>query len=795
MARKYYGQFTSIAGVVHRVEIWDAPSGSTSSGTELRLVGEGYQIERQGEGDLLFENRVKKSKATAFFAIDNNTDAAYFEDMAIDEEGSHAMIIYKNNTVVWIGRILGDLFSWQRSSVEGKRIYEITSVDTLSLLDNYKIQASWFTSGKITLLHLITSILKTTELDAYWTAISRSGYFVADALLTYETSAGTNYRMPRMRINASSLIENYDPTTAIVRQSDNENEDNITCLEALNRVLGSFAAYIILENGMFFIHQYAAYTQAIIYDIYSTSEALTQTNASIVHEHTIQNDERPFFQAFPTHSYQPPIKNVKLTTFKAVSKKVAKPWRTPYNNSHLAIGPVTMTQGKSVKFDYRVVFEHNGRDIYILKIKAWAVERISGNTYVWNGSAWVLTATINYTDIKLDKGPGPQSTSYYGQYSVPDNGLITGFDFYFDMYMIRNLMTPGSYGMVDEPFTGSITCYQEITENLKTYTNTINTKASKIIDLESYFYDAMGADGIGTIQVYNGTTWQNSANWVAPGTGTGSFESILVQQVLGYYAKAVKSINCNVRDDGTFNGLKTLFFDSSAWVNNGYTYSASSENYDGEWLKLYADYDAVTGGEIIYNNDPKNQLQFRVQSLESDVKSMNTVDSFMYKSVSQAIFYDKGNTNPNIDSTYNVNIKYDPVNYTSEFQIFETGAAVNLTTGTHSVNLEKEIFVCDTSSGNVTLNLPAANTVKGQKFIIKKSQASNSVTINGAIDGLESYALTSLNESVIIESDGSTYWAIADNKAKPSTNSNVLIDGGSFTMKNSFIDAGGFVTE
>jgi hypothetical protein len=795
VARKYYGQFTSIAGVVHRVEIWDAPSGSTSSGTELRLVSEGYQIERQGEGDLLFENRVKKSKATAFFAIDNNTDAAYFEDMAIDEEGSHAMIIYKNNTVVWIGRILGDLFSWQRSSVEGKRIYEITSVDTLSLLDNYKIQASWFTSGKITLLHLITSILKTTELDAYWTAISRSGYFVADALLTYETSAGTNYRMPRMRINASSLIENYDPTTAIVRQSDNENEDNITCLEALNRVLGSFAAYIILENGMFFIHQYAAYTQAIIYDIYSTSEALTQTNASIVHEHTIQNDERPFFQAFPTHSYQPPIKNVKLTTFKAVSKKVAKPWRTPYNNSHLAIGPVTMTQGKSVKFDYRVVFEHNGRDIYILKIKAWAVERISGNTYVWNGSAWVLTATINYTDIKLDKGPGPQSTSYYGQYSVPDNGLITGFDFYFDMYMIRNLMTPGSYGMVDEPFTGSITCYQEITENLKTYTNTINTKASKIIDLESYFYDAMGADGIGTIQVYNGTTWQNSANWVAPGTGTGSFESILVQQVLGYYAKAVKSINCNVRDDGTFNGLKTLFFDSSAWVNNGYTYSASSENYDGEWLKLYADYDAVTGGEIIYNNDPKNQLQFRVQSLESDVKGMNTVDSFMYKSVSQAIFYDKGNTNPNIDSTYNVNIKYDPVNYTSEFQIFETGAAVNLTTGTHSVNLEKEIFVCDTSSGNVTLNLPSADTVKGQKFIIKKSQLSNSVTINGDIDGLESYALTSLNESVIIESDGSTYWAIADNKAKPSTNSNVLIDGGSFTMKNSFIDAGGFVTE
>ena len=280
------------------------------------------------------------------------------------------------------------------------------------------------------MLHLITSILKTTELDAYWTAISRSGYFVADALLTYETSAGTNYRMPRMRINASSLIENYDPTTAIVRQSDNENENNITCLEALNRVLGSFCGLHYFREWDVFIHQYSAYIQAIIYDIYSTSQALTQTNASIVHEHTIENDERPFFQAFPTHSYQPPIKDLNLTTFKAVSKKVAKAWRTPYNTNHLALGPVIMTQTKSVKFDYRVVFEHNKVSIYFLKIKAWAIERSSGNQYTWNGTTWVLTATVNYTFIQIDKGPGPQSTTYYGQYSVPDNGLITGFDFY-----------------------------------------------------------------------------------------------------------------------------------------------------------------------------------------------------------------------------------------------------------------------------------------------------------------------------------------------------------------------------
>jgi hypothetical protein len=763
VARVYWGEFTSIAGVVHRVEIWDAPSGSAVGGTELNLVNEGYQIERQGEGDLLFENRVKKSKATAYFAINNNTDASYFENMAIDLEGSHAMIIYKNNSVVWIGRVLGDLFQWQRSAVEGNRIYEITSVDTLSLLDNYKIKQAWFTSGKITLLHLITSILKVTELDAYWGAISRSGYFVADALLTYETTSGTNYRLPRFRINAASLIENYDPTNTIIRQSDDDDEDNISCLEALNKVLGSFAAYIILENGMFFIHQYSAYISAIIYDIYSTSETLTQTNASITHEHTIENSQRPFFEAFPTHSYQPPIKQIKLTTYKAVSKKVAKSWRPPYNNSHLSLGPVTMSQGKSVKFDFYINFVHNYRDIFVLKYKAWAVERSTGNTYTWSGTAWVLTATINYTDIKIDipafNAAAAQSTTYRGSYSVPDNALIAGFDFYFDMYLLRNIMTPGSYGMVDEPFTGSVNCYQEISENLKTYNNISNPKASKVVELDSYFYDGMGADGMGTIQVYNGSAWSNSDQWVAPGSGTGSFEDILVKQIIGYYAKAVKSINCNVRDNGLYNGLKTLYFDSSAWVSNGYTYGASSETYDGEWLKLFVDYEAVEGGDLIYDNNPKGQTEFRVRQLESDIQTTNGVESAMSKNLSSNLFYDKGNTNPSLDSFYSVNIFYNPTTYLSEFQLQELGLYVTKTTGTHSVVLTDRNIICTTSDGDVVLNLPSAETCKGITFFFKKIGTNHKVIINAtAIDRQNHFDINADMGCVEIESDGVEFW-------------------------------------
>jgi hypothetical protein len=766
VARKYWGEFISIANVNYKVEIWDAPTGSGSGGTELRIVNEGFTIERQGQGDTLFENIVKKSKASVFFAIDNNTDATYFENMATDGEGSHAMIIYKNNAVIWIGRVLSDLFQWQRSAVEGNRIYEITSVDTLSLLDNYKIDTAWFTSGKITLLHLITSILKVTELDAYWGAVGRSGYFVADALLTYENSSGTNYRLPRFRINAASLIKNYDPTQNIVQSSDDENEDNITCLKALEKVLGNFAAYIILENGMYFVHQYAAYTNSIIYDSYSTTETLTATNTVITHEHTISNSARPFLEAFPTHSYQPAIKKIKLTTHKAVSKKVAKTWRTPYNNSHLSIGPVTMTEDKSVKFNFYINFIPNYRDVYVFKYRAWAQERSTGNKYTWSGTAWVLTPTVAFSgNLKIDlpfraaaAGANPYSHQYRLSYSVPDNSFISGCDFYAEMYLLQNVQTPGSTTIIDADFTGSITVIQELNDNLTTYNNINNTKASKVIDLDSYYYDGFGSDSIGSIQVYDGTNWSNSDSWIAAGPTSGSFENIYAKQVLGFYSKAVKSVKTNVRDNGAYNGLRTLVFDSSIWVSNGYTYNAMSETYDGEWLKLYGDYTAVESGDTEYYNNPATQNEFRIQELESQVDAMNGAQTNVSQNLSSNLFIDKGNTNPTIDTRYSVSVYYQPSIETSTFELQELGSLTTLTTGTHTASVSTPSYICNTTDGNITINLPAADTCKGIEFWFKKTTNPHSVIVNGTIDGLSHHDITNQNGSIVIVSDGSVYW-------------------------------------
>ena len=763
MARVYWGEFTSVANVNYKVEIWDAPTGSGTGGTELRLVKEGFQIERQGQGDTLFENIVKKSKASAFFAIDNNTDATYFENMATDLEGSHAMIIYKNNSVIWIGRVLSDLFQWQRSAVQGNRIYEITSVDTLSLLDNYKIDSTWFTSGKITLLHLITSILKVTELDAYWGAISRSSYFVADALVTYENSSGSNYRLPRFRINADSLIKNYDPTYNSNQNSDDPNNDNISCLEALSKILGNFAAYIILENGMYFIHQYAAYSGSIIYDTYSTTETLTATNTVITHEHTISNSARPFLEALPTHSYQPAIKKIKLSTHKAVSKTASKSWKPPFNTTHISVGPVTMTESKSVKFNYAVNFFPDYSLLYYFYYKAWAVDRSTGLKYTWSGSSWVLTPTVAYTSLFVQLpfgkygGKNPASHQFYVSYNVPENSLISGFDFYSEMYL-EKMDKSGSRIVADAEFTGSLNVIQEATENLTTYNNSTNTKASKVLELDSYYYDGYGTDSIGNIQVYDGSNWSDADSWVAPGPTSGSFENIYAKQVLGYYAKAVKSVKTNVRDNGGYSGLKTLLFDSSSWVNNGYTWSAMNEIYDGEWLKLYVDYTSVETGDTEYYNNPANQSEFRIQQLESAVDAVNGNQTNISQNLSNNLFVSNPGDSPTIDTRYNVLVNWNPTDNTSLFQLSELGSLVELTTGTYTASISTPSVLCNTTEGDITINLPAANTCKGIEFWFKKTTNPHSVIINGTIDGLSHHDINAQNGSVVIVSDGSVYW-------------------------------------
>src|SRR5690606_13442241 len=73
------------------------------------------------------------------------------------------------------------------------------------------------------------------------------------------------------------------------------------------------------------------------------------------------------------------------------------------------------------------------------------------------------------------------------------------------------------------------------------------------------------------------------------------------------------------------------------------------------------------------------------------------------------------------------------------------------------------VLYCDTSSGNITIQLMTCNYFPDKVYHIVKTSASNTVTINASgsdtIDGGASIALTALNESVTLTNDGISAWS------------------------------------
>jgi hypothetical protein len=85
--------------------------------------------------------------------------------------------------------------------------------------------------------------------------------------------------------------------------------------------------------------------------------------------------------------------------------------------------------------------------------------------------------------------------------------------------------------------------------------------------------------------------------------------------------------------------------------------------------------------------------------------------------------------------------------------------------GSFYISLRDSIILCDTTSGNTTLNLPKASKAAWKVYTIKKADTSaNQVDIvpdgTEVVDGASSLSLTASYESTRIASDGSSWWTI-----------------------------------
>lgn len=93
------------------------------------------------------------------------------------------------------------------------------------------------------------------------------------------------------------------------------------------------------------------------------------------------------------------------------------------------------------------------------------------------------------------------------------------------------------------------------------------------------------------------------------------------------------------------------------------------------------------------------------------------------------------------------------------------GTATRAVTAATTITAADALVLVDTTSGAVTVTLPAAAVSTGKRFTVKKTNAgANNVTLDGdgseTIDGAATLAWNTQYAAYTVQSDGSVWWIV-----------------------------------
>jgi hypothetical protein len=802
MARIYYGSFLSIENIEYRVELWDGASGSAVGGTELTLAGNGFSIERQGQGDTYYKNYARPSRVSTNWLMPNDTVRNAFINIANNEESKFAIVVYRASALYYVGRVIADQADYLRESINGAPVFDLVAVDSLNLLEGFNVDPDWFTDSLATGLDIIRKSLEYCGLDDYWTYLGASTY-LRDGVTMYDTAQASNKGLANTKFNLLTFYNGFDPfgdvqfidTTDIYEATTNI--DLITCKQAIEQVLSIYGSRITLESGAFWILPDDAYNATnLTTRIYNTAGTF-QSTGSTAHAVTLAANVRPQWEAKPTITYQPPVRavdvieerqnaifvlrkglDVNFIELSIVDKTIAasKPTRVRMlckwmDNSYVALSTSSAKRYQRYLFYYRIYVKNSGGTVSQYSPITNAYNTIA--TPVWQTQELTVTNARNNWNSHVMDFVMPQVPSGYtrlfvdyyieaeqGMFVAPNNWAASGTD---QVEFWGTITAAQPWGSIQNPDFAHTT--------KQTVSVTGASGNSQLVELKPAYYDGEGPFGFGTIYVNNGTTYVVSSDWYSGYASAihDDLSTILGRRIGGMYNKFVPVIQGTWHDAGTLSAIKSLSFDSAKWLFNGGTFYPRSESWNGEWLALAPDYTLATGGgNTDWNprtgerivNERLNYHEFAITKLNLETSAIPD------RLVEHLVNYADGapTAQPTLNTRWEVMLEYVDSSEVVRWHIQEHNASVVYTAGTHTITNGYELILCNSADGNVTVNLPPANESKGKKYYFIKTNSGHVVTISGNgynINGSGSTTIGNHYHSKTIISDGAQWYIIA----------------------------------
>ena len=803
MARKYYGSFYSVTGKLHRVEIWDAPSGSGSGGTELKLSGVGYEIERDGEGDTFYENAIRPSRSTSYWEIPSDTILGEFKQIATNTEQYWAVLIYQDNQLMHVGRALADQMQFKREAIQAKPTIELAAVDGLELLSGFNVDVDWFTDGKITIAQLFRRCLDTLGLKDYWVVAGINTDYFRDAVAMYSSDASRK-GIDLLKVDINTFVDDYDPFKDIkstdIATFQYAANNMVTCKQAIEQICDILQARFVHELGKYWLVSAAEYLDTTVaYRQYSYTLQYIGTG-TYTHTVVLGNDVRPQWQAKPTLTYQPAAKYVQIDTERTMNAGV---FRTFANTAPTAFAgqfpniPTGSTPDEApmrirfgLKFSRHIFYSTSPpgpEDETRVLIKIWLTDsagniKILDNTnFYWVSHTGAIptrsetiktdTQSTTWTSFVFDKQISTAPAGFDTLHVEVDQVVAVKYKFNIlgiktsnDAFIIKNFWGSIQIAFADaSPYNNP-----DFTFNVtETYTPDTNSGLnSKPVILEPKFYASTNKYATGNILAFNGTADAIADDWYSgyDSTTHGSPTEMLGKSIAGLYRDFVPVIQGTWIDAGTLTAIKSLYFDDYKWLFNGAVYTARSEQWDGEWLGLVPIYTGLTSsGEGLKVG---SGLKDRVNYHESQIGRLNdSVQRTPALVLNHLINEADGapSTAPTQNTRYEVMVQYDESIETMAWRLQEHNASVTYTAGTHTITNGYELIIGDSTDGNVIVNLPPANESKGKKYYFKKIASSHTMTISGNgynIDGASVTVMNSRYQTCTVISNGVQWYLI-----------------------------------
>lgn len=832
MARKYYGSFYSVTGKLHRVEIWDGPTGTTpeiiarqynarvqaaggyiegqtccidklnglNSSIELTLSGQGYEIQRDGEGDTFYDSPVRPSRSTSFWSIPLDTILGEFKAIATNTEQYWAVLIYQDDSLVHVGRVVADQMQFKREAIEAKPTVELAAVDGLELLDGFQVDPDWFTDGKITISQLFRNCLDVLNLKEYWVINGTNTDYFRDAVSPYSSDA-LRKGIDLLKVDINTFVDDYDPFKDIKATDVSTflyaSNNMVSCKQAIEQLCDILQARFVHEIGKYWLVSAAEYLDTTV--AYRQYSYTLQYIGASTYNHITQlgNKVRPQWAAKPTLTYQPAAKFVQVDTERTMNTGVHRTFG--YSASASLIGefpgvPTGATPDDApmrirfaLKFSRYIFTTVGPEDESRVKIKIWLTNSAGDIRILDNQNFYWIPATVvpEYIEsIKTDT----QSTTWTSfvfdkQVTTAPAGFDTLHVVAYQVLAVKTLflanggISPSTPPAVAKPFWGSIQIAfadqspynnPDFTFNVtEVYTPDTNSGLNSVpVILNPKYYYSSNRYATGNIFAFNGTTDVIADDWYGGWDSTthGSPTEIMGKGFAGLYKDFVPVIQGTWIDAGTLTAIKSLYFDDRKWLLNGVVYTARSEQWEGEWLGLIPVYTGLTssGEGLKVGTGLKDRVNYQDEQIARLNDSVQRTPALV---LNHLINEAEGapTTAPTQNTRYEVMVHYNEADEQMVWHLQEHNASVTYTAGTHTITNGYELIICDSTDGNVTVNLPPANQSKGKKYYFKNLVSAHVTTINGNgfnIDAAGSYVLGTAYASATVISNGVQWFLV-----------------------------------